>query len=74
MSVLVTGCAGFIGSYVCRLLLGEGQPVEGVDELNDSYDVRLEALAPGAAEVSPWLPLPQTGHLGLPCVALGVRL
>ena len=42
MSVLVTGCAGFIGSYVCRLLLDEGQPVEGVDDLNDSYDVRLK--------------------------------
>ena len=42
MSVLVTGCAGFIGSYVCRLVLDEGQPVEGVDELNDSYDVRLK--------------------------------
>ena len=42
MSVLVTGCAGFIGSNVCRLLLEGGQLVEGVDELNDAYDVRLK--------------------------------
>ena len=42
MSILVTGCAGFIGSNVCRLLLEEGQSVEGVDNLNDAYDVRVK--------------------------------
>ena len=42
MSVLVTGCAGFIGSNVCRLLLEEGHGVVGVDNLNDAYDVRLK--------------------------------
>ena len=42
MSVLVTGCAGFIGSNVCRLLLEQGQRVEGLDNLNDAYDVRIK--------------------------------
>ncbi len=42
MSILVTGCAGFIGSNACRLLLEDGQTVEGVDNLNDAYDVRLK--------------------------------
>lgn len=46
---LVTGAAGFIGSYVCRRLLGEGCTVVGVDNLNDYYSVdlkraRLDAL------------------------------
>lgn len=42
MSVLVTGCAGFIGSNVSRLLLEEGHKVFGVDNLNDAYSVRLK--------------------------------
>ena len=42
MSILVTGCAGFIGSHVCRLLLERGDAVFGIDNLNDAYDVRLK--------------------------------
>jgi nucleoside-diphosphate-sugar epimerase len=42
MSILVTGCAGFIGSHVCRLLLERGDSVSGIDNLNDAYDVRLK--------------------------------
>ena len=42
MSILVTGCAGFIASNVCRILLDDGQTVEGVDNLNDAYDVRVK--------------------------------
>ena len=42
MSILVTGCAGFIASNVCRLLLEEGHTIHGVDNLNDAYDVRLK--------------------------------
>ena len=39
---LVTGAAGFIGSNVSQLLLDQGHTVVGVDNMNDSYDVRLK--------------------------------
>ena len=39
---LVTGAAGFIGSRVSALLLGNGHRVVGVDNMNDAYDVRLK--------------------------------
>ena len=42
MNILVTGCAGFIGSHVCRILLDRGDTVTGVDNLNNAYDVRLK--------------------------------
>jgi nucleoside-diphosphate-sugar epimerase len=42
MHLLVTGCAGFIASRVCELLLEQGHDVVGVDNLNDYYDVRLK--------------------------------
>ena len=40
--VLVTGGAGFIGSHVADILLGRGDRVIIVDEMNDYYDVRLK--------------------------------
>jgi UDP-glucuronate 4-epimerase len=39
MKVLVTGCAGFIGSHTCEYLLNRGDIVLGIDNLNDYYDV-----------------------------------
>jgi len=39
MSVLVTGCAGFIGARICERLLGEGRPVIGVDLVDAPGDV-----------------------------------
>jgi UDP-glucuronate 4-epimerase len=42
MSVLVTGCAGFIGAAVCKSLLARGDIVVGIDNLNDYYDVSLK--------------------------------
>src|SRR5947209_2681708 len=39
---LITGAAGFIAARVCMLLLREGHEVIGIDDLNDSYDVRLK--------------------------------
>ena len=35
--MLVTGCAGFIGSKIAELLLERGDTVVGVDNLNDAY-------------------------------------
>ncbi len=42
MNVLVTGCAGFIGSKVGELLIQNGHHVVGVDNFNNSYDIRLK--------------------------------
>ena len=42
LRILVTGCAGFIGSQVVRRLLDLGHMVQGVDNLNDYYSARLK--------------------------------
>src|SRR5436190_9018065 len=42
MAVLVTGAAGFIGSATARALLGRGDQVVGIDNLNDYYDPALK--------------------------------
>ena len=39
---LLTGAAGFIASRVARRLLDQGHTVLGLDNLNDTYDVRLK--------------------------------
>jgi UDP-glucuronate 4-epimerase len=43
MKILVTGAAGFIGFFVSQGLLGRGDEVIGLDDLNDYYDPRLKA-------------------------------
>lgn len=47
-TILVTGAAGFIGSFIARRLLNEGYRVVGVDNLNDYYsvDLKLHRLKP----------------------------
>ena len=42
MKILVTGAAGFIGSYVCKRLLSRGDEVVGLDNINTYYDVNLK--------------------------------
>lgn len=42
MKVLVTGSAGFIGSYVVKQLLERGEEVVGLDNINDYYNVDLK--------------------------------
>jgi UDP-glucuronate 4-epimerase len=42
MKILVTGAAGFIGSYVCKRLLERGDEIIGLDNINDYYDVNLK--------------------------------
>ncbi len=37
MDALVTGCAGFIGSWLCERLIGDGWRVTGVDAFTDYY-------------------------------------
>ena len=42
MKVLVTGAAGFIGSFTAERLARRGNAVVGIDNLNDYYDVTLK--------------------------------
>tara|TARA_Y100001970_G_scaffold140997_1_gene173641 strand:- start:39 stop:971 length:933 start_codon:yes stop_codon:yes gene_type:complete len=39
MKILVTGCAGFIGSHTCEALLKQKHTVFGIDNLNNYYDI-----------------------------------
>ena len=52
-TALITGSAGFIGSFVCERLLREGYRVIGLDAMTDYYEVslkhrRLERLLPSS--------------------------
>jgi len=42
LKIVVTGCAGFIGSRVSSLLVENGHEVCGLDNLSDAYDVRMK--------------------------------
>jgi UDP-glucuronate 4-epimerase len=42
MKILVTGAAGFIGSFTAARLLARGDEVVGLDNLNEYYDVNLK--------------------------------
>ncbi len=42
MRFLVTGAAGFIGFHTASALLGRGDEVVGLDNVNDYYDVNLK--------------------------------
>ncbi len=41
-TVIVTGCAGFIGWKVSEKLLNSGSTVIGIDNMNDYYDPRIK--------------------------------
>jgi len=42
MAILVTGCAGFIGSHFCEKLLNEKYEVVGLDNLNPYYSPKIK--------------------------------
>ena len=39
---LVTGCAGFIGFHMCKLLLKKNYKVLGIDNLNSYYSTKYK--------------------------------
>ena len=41
-TILITGCAGFIGMHLAKKLLSHNCKVVGIDNLNEYYDVRLK--------------------------------
>ena len=41
-TVLITGCAGFIGMHIADKLLKNKYTVCGIDNLNNYYDVKLK--------------------------------
>ncbi len=41
-NVLITGCAGFIGSALCEKFLKNNYKVIGLDNINEYYDTRLK--------------------------------
>ena len=41
-SVLVTGAAGFIGSFLAKKFLRSGYQVIGIDNINSYYDKNLK--------------------------------
>jgi UDP-glucuronate 4-epimerase len=68
--VLVTGAAGFIGAAAAERLLGRGERVIGLDNLNPYYDpalkrARLERIASAAARSPAGLEGWQFHHLDL---------
>ena len=43
-TIIVTGCAGFIGSHTCEYLLkNTNSKIIGLDNMNDYYDVKIKA-------------------------------
>jgi UDP-glucuronate 4-epimerase len=62
MKILVTGTAGFIGSFTAVRLAERGDEVVGIDNLNDYYDVNLkygrlkrDGIVPEDAETREWV-------------------
>jgi UDP-glucuronate 4-epimerase len=42
LTTLITGAAGFIGYHLAARLLARGEPVIGIDNVNDYYDPKLK--------------------------------
>ena len=62
MKVLVTGTAGFIGSFTAVRLAERGDEVVGIDNINAYYDVSLkygrlarDGFDPAGAEKGGWV-------------------
>lgn len=65
MHILITGTAGFIGSFLAEALAKRGHQIYGIDSINDYYDVNLKKNTSGKRRDSCSL-LRQGGNFGHP--------
>jgi UDP-glucuronate 4-epimerase len=42
MKILITGCAGFIGSSLCEVVLQRGHKVIGIDNFDPFYNKEIK--------------------------------
>lgn len=78
MTVLVTGAAGFIGSYVAHALLARGDSVIGIDNLNDYYarslkQARLARLEPHSSFKFHTIDIADSEALTAACENAGIK-
>ncbi len=53
MKILITGAAGFIGSFTAQRFLDRGDDVTGLDNLGEYYDVNLKLARLARLEIMP---------------------
>ena len=67
--VVVTGCAGFIGSHLTDRLLADGHAVVGIDSFEDYYPQALKELNLEGARANPAFTLHEASVLDLAAAA-----
>lgn len=72
-STLVTGCAGFIGSWIADTLLRLGENVRGLDNFETGHHSNIEALHTAAHEGGSTFELVQADLRDAPAVAQACR-
>jgi len=65
MKIVVTGCAGFIGSHLCDRLLADGNEVIGIDSFEDYYPRALKQANLALALAHPEFTLVEANLLDL---------
>ena len=68
-TVLVTGCAGFIGSHLTDRLLADGHAVVGIDSFEDYYPRRIKQANLESARANPAFSLHEASILDLAAAA-----
>lgn len=71
MAILVTGAAGFVGSFVAHRLLDRGDEVVGLDSFNSYYDPALKRARAARLEARPGFRMAE-GDVAEPDVVAGL--